>query len=192
MATLVQPPVTGEPSLPRKKWTREEVNRLLETDIFAGQRFELIDGELIDKMGQGPRHASAIQQLMVLLAAAFGLKNIRIQLPIEAGPKDQKWSQPEPDLAVQAAPGRFPTRHPNGNEISLAVEVADSSLRQDSFRKRDLYAHAGVPEYWVLDVDSRRLFVFRRLNNDAYTEALTLAETDAVPHLSVPVSELLG
>jgi Uma2 family endonuclease len=57
MATLAQ--------LPHKKFTRDEVNRLLETDIFAGQRFELIDGELIDKMGQGPRHANAIQLLMV-------------------------------------------------------------------------------------------------------------------------------
>jgi Uma2 family endonuclease len=191
MATLVQPPVTSEPTLPRKKWTREEINRLLETDIFAGQRFELIDGELIDKMGQGPRHAQAIQQLMELLAAAFGVSRVRGQLPIEAGPKDQKWSQPEPDLAVLSAPGKFKTRHPNGSELSLAVEVADTSIRQDFYRKRDMYAHAGVPEYWVLDVDTRRLFVFRDLQNDAYTEALTLSETDALPHLNASVSALL-
>ncbi|MEO5924382.1 MAG: Uma2 family endonuclease [Bryobacteraceae bacterium] len=192
MATLVQPPVTSEPTLPRKKWTREEVNHMLRLGMLEGQRIELIDGELIDKMGQGPRHSNAIRRLMALLIRVFGIERVSVQAPIEAGPRDQKWSQPEPDLAVLNYPWQFAPRHPGGNELSLAIEVADTSLRQDSFRKRDMYAHAGVPEYWVLDIDSRRLFVFRQLNNDAYTEALTLAETDAVPHLNVPVAELLG
>jgi Uma2 family endonuclease len=184
MATLAQ--------LPRKKFTREEVNRMLETDIFAGQRFELIDGELIDKMGQGPNHAWAIHRLMSILAEFFGLRRVLVQAPVEAGPKDRKWSQPEPDIAVLASGDiNFRGRHPEASELSLAVEVADSSLRQDAVRKRDMYAHAGVPEYWVLDVDGRQLLVFRGLANDAYAEQLTLSETDLMPHVGKPVSELL-
>jgi Uma2 family endonuclease len=183
MATLAQ--------LPHKKFTRDEVNRLLETDIFAGQRFELIDGELIDKMGQGPRHANAIQLLMVYLARVFTLERIMVQAPIEAGPRDQKWSQPEPDVAVLASQGRLPSRHPDGNELAIAVEVADSSLRQDSVRKRDMYAHAGVPEYWVVDLDGGKLLVFRGLADGFYTEQLILTATDIIPHTDKPVVNLL-
>lgn len=193
MATFVQPtpPVDSGQALPRKKWTRDEVNQLLRSGIFEDQRFELIDGELIDKMGQGPRHAHSIHRLMVLLAQAFGIERILVQAPIEAGSRDQKWSQPEPDVAVHSVPGEFRTRHPNGNELSIAIEVADTSLRQDLHRKRDMYAHAGVPEYWVLDIEARRLFVFCNLQGDAYTDSLTLTETDTMPHLNAPVSTLL-
>lgn len=197
MATLAQPPLSPpagvDLSLRRKKWTRDEINGLIQSGYFDGQRFELIDGELIDKMGQGPRHAGAIEVLLVLLAEKFGLRRIRVQMPLEAGLKDRKWSQPEPDLAVRAERSeRSFTRHPDGNELVLAIEVADSSLRQDTLRKRDMYAHAGVPEYWVLDLDSRRLFVFRGLQGDVYTEPLTLDESSQVPHLNVSVAELLG
>ncbi|MEI9812471.1 MAG: Uma2 family endonuclease [Acidobacteriota bacterium] len=184
MATLLQ-------TLPQGKITREEVNRLLESGYFDGQRFELIDGELINKMGQGPRHANAIQLLLEMLVEVFGVRRTLVQAPIEAGPRDQRWSQPEPDISVIAAARRPADRHPNGAELLLAIEVADSSLRQDSVRKRDMYAHAGVPEYWVLDIDGRQLLVFRNLENETYTEQLTLSETDLAPHIEKPIAELL-
>lgn len=184
MATLLKP-------LPQGKITREEVNRLLESGYFDGQRFELIDGELINKMGQGPDHAWGVRRLNRLLLKFFGTDRVECQMPIEAGPRDQKWSQPEPDVIVLVPGAQFDGRHPNGSELTLAIEVADSSLRVDSVRKRDMYAHAGVPEYWVLDIDGRQLLVFRNLQNDAYTESLTLSETDDLPHIGKPVAELL-
>lgn len=193
MAALSQLPLadSGLP-LPRKKFTREEVNCMLAQGFFTGQRFELIDGELIDKMGQGPRHATAIHLLMILLAKVFGLERVRGQLPMEAGPRDRKWSQPEPDLAVLLKENiDLKNRHPEGNELSLVVEIADSSVRHDANRKRDMYANAGVPEYWVLDLDSRRLLVFRNLQNNEYSESLTFTETELAPHIQKPVSELL-
>jgi Uma2 family endonuclease len=193
MATLAQPPSGIDLSLPRKKWMREEIDHLLKTGVFDGQRFELIDGELIDKMGQGPRHANAIHTLMVLLAKAFGIERVLVQAPMEAGPRDSKWSQPEPDLTVMAENiQRSPVRHPYGGELLLAVEVADSSIRQDTTRKRDMYGHAGVPEYWVLDLEGRKLLVFRALQAGNYSESLTLGETDQIPHLNISVAELLG
>src|SRR4051794_36394872 len=102
-AALVPPPLDNSPELRRKRFTRMEVNRMLKSGIFDGQRFELIDGELIDKMGQGPRHANAIHLMMVFLAKAFGIERLRVQVPIETGPRDRKWSQPEPDLVVFAS-----------------------------------------------------------------------------------------
>lgn len=67
-----------------------------------------------------------------------------------------------------------------------------TTVRHDTNRKRDIYAVAGVPEYWVLDLESHRLLVFRNLQGDAYTESLILTETEQAPHVNVSVAELLG
>ena len=138
---------------------------MLEAGFFTGERFELIDGDLIDKMGQNPPHAGAIQLCMALLVKIFGVERVRVQLPIEAGPADRERSVPEPDLAVLAeVKPDFSRRHPNGQELALLVEVADTTLRHDAVTKRDLYARSDVPEYWVLDLNSRRLIVHRELD----------------------------
>ena len=192
MATVLNPPVISPPALRHKKFTRAEMDRILETGILAGQRLELIDGELIDKMSQGPRHAGTIQILADLLVAVFGQGRDRTQLPIEAGGRDREWSQPEPDVAVLREPGNFQLRHPEGYELLFAMEVSDTSVRHDSGRKRDIYANAGVPEYWVLDLEGRKLQVFRNLQAGTYTESLTLGEADQIPHINIAVAELLG
>src|SRR5258708_1406621 len=87
---------------PRKRFTRGEVEQMLEAGLFAGQRLELIDGELIDKMGQNPPHAYAIQALLSWLVKVFGAQQTRVQLPLEAAVAEQERSLPEPDLAVLA------------------------------------------------------------------------------------------
>ncbi len=138
---------------------------MLHSGIFAGQRFELIDGELIDKIGQKPAHASTTLRCLELLAAIFGLARVRVQMPNEAGLADRESSVPEPDIAVLAkAKPDFSQRHPGGKELTLLIEVSDTTLRHDSSRKRDLYARAGVPEYWVLDIKGRRLLVHHALD----------------------------
>ena len=166
---------------------------MLEAGLFAGQRFELIDGDLIDKMGQGPQHSMTIRVFVESLLKTFPARQICVQSPINAGPSDREWSQPEPDIAVlREAKPDFAKRHPNGDELLLAIEVADSSLRKDATRKRELYANACVPEYWVLDIEGRCLLVYRSLSNGDYTESLTLTENDLAPHIQLPVSSLIA
>jgi Uma2 family endonuclease len=198
-ASLLQPPITTDPPLPLKRFTRDEVEQMLDTGIFAGQRFELIDGELIDKMGQKPAHANAIRFCFAQLLGIFGVGLVEAQLPIEAGPSDRERSVPEPDLAVLAeVKPDFSRRHPNGRELVLVLEVSDTTLRHDSIKKRDLYARAGVAEYWVLDLNGRRLIVHRDLNAElgqyasiqSYKEDDTVA-VDSRPGHSISVSTLL-
>jgi Uma2 family endonuclease len=166
-ASILQPPISSDPPLPRKRFTRSEVDQMLDTGIFAGQRFELIDGELIDKIGQKPPHANAIQRCMTILLKLFSGELVRVQLPMEAGPADRERSVPEPDLAVAAeAKPDFSRRHPHGRELLLLIEVSDPTLRHDATKKRDLYARAGVTEYWVLGLNGRRLIVHRGLTHE--------------------------
>jgi Uma2 family endonuclease len=165
--------------------------------LFAGQRFELIDGDLIDKMGQNPPHASAIRLLFEWLVRMLRAELILVQLPIEVGAADREASWPEPDVAVLAEnKPDYRRRHPNGDELILVVEVADTTVLHDATTKRDLYAQAGVPEYWVLDIQGRKLIVHRALAQGRYERIQVLIERDTAaleshPDVSVQVSEIL-
>ncbi len=99
-------------------------------------------------------------------------------------------SAPEPDVWV--VPGRFEDYTDHPTTALLIVEVSDSTLNYDLTTKAELYATAGVPEYWVLDVTGRQLVVFRdprplaaALGAVAYQTRLTLAATDSVTSYAV-------
>jgi Uma2 family endonuclease len=183
-------------TLPHKKFTREEVERLLETGFFDGERYELIDGDLIDKMGQNPPHAYSIQGLMVALLRYFDSRQIRVQLSMEAGGADRERSVPEPDVAVLAEGKEdYARRHPRGDECLLVAEVSDTTAKFDLSRKADLYANAGVREYWVVDLNRRTVIVHKEPRGGTYRFTQMFLETDAVPLIgrteTIPVAELL-
>jgi len=181
MSAALLPPFLTPEALPRKRFTRQEVERLMESGVFDGQRWELIDGDLIDKMGQKPLHASAIRRVLIALAKIFDLSLIQVQLPIEASSEDRERSLPEPDLAVLAEVNpEYVKRHPRGDEVLLAVEVSDSTAAFDLSRKAALYARAAVREYWVLDLTRRLLVVHRQPDDSTYRLTQLFSEGDTV------------
>jgi Uma2 family endonuclease len=185
-----------EPFAGRKRWTRADCN-LLERLGMLPNRYELIDGEIIDKMGQNRPHAIAVTLIIKWLIALFGGDFVQCQLPIGVSDEDRPNYQPEPDASVLRQPtAAYPVEAPNPSEIRLVVEVSDTTLRDDLTTKASLYARAGIPEYWVLDVPSRRLFVHRNPANGVYglverfNESESVA-TEAAPENSVTVVNLL-
>ena len=86
--------------LRRKKFTRDEIYQMLDSGIFAGQRFELIEGDIIDKIGQNPPHVFGLRAIEKMLIAIAGFDRVRSQLPFEADGADREFSEPEPDVAV--------------------------------------------------------------------------------------------
>src|SRR5260221_10936038 len=99
MSTAILPAPPATDSLRRKTFTRNEVERMENIGIFDEQRVELIDGELIDKMGQNPPHARGIQNLLACLVQWFGVRHVRVQAPLEVALPDRERSLPEPDIA---------------------------------------------------------------------------------------------
>jgi Uma2 family endonuclease len=77
-----------------------------------------------------------------------------------------------------------------GDETVLVVEVADTSLRQDTTVKRGLYACAGVPEYWVVSIPNREVIVHRDLSHGIYRQVTRLSEHDEVSVASAPEKSL--
>src|SRR5262247_2117502 len=107
MPRMLPPPHEAErpePAPNRKRWTRRECEFLVQNELLIG-RYELIDGEVISKMGQKPPHAYVIMRLTTWLVAVFGGDFVRIQLPIDVAEVDNETNEPEPDAAVLSRPG---------------------------------------------------------------------------------------
>jgi Uma2 family endonuclease len=148
----------SEPELELKRWTRAEYDKLIEQGVFTtDDRIELIDGLLVVAEPQSAYHYGAIGLVVHALTAAFGEGwTVRSQGPIAL----DDTSEPEPDVAVVRGSFRDYFRaHPS--DPVLVVEVTLSSLTLDRRYKTSLYARAGRPEYWVLNLVDRVLEVRR-------------------------------
>lgn len=119
-------------------------------------RVELLEGEIVEMSPQDKPHARALARLNRILTRAVGdAYVVRPQLPLTFSD-----SEPEPDLAVvRAADEAAATRHPS--TALLVVEIADSSVQRDLERKARVYARAGVPEYWLVQVKLHSVLVLR-------------------------------
>jgi Uma2 family endonuclease len=102
-------------------------------------------------------------------------------------------SEPEPDVA--AYPGRFEDYTDHPTTALLIVEVADTTLSRDTTTKAEVYAEAGIADYWVLDLVGRELLVFRDpepqpvgLGANAYRTRVTFGPNDTVTPLAAPGS----
>jgi Uma2 family endonuclease len=136
----------------------------------------------------GPEHVAATHSLYDRLRRVFGKGYVvRMQAPLSLGD-----SEPQPDLAVVAgSPSDFLHAHPT--HAVLVVEVAQSSLPYDREVKSSLYARAGIPDYWVLDLENRREEVYRdpAESSDApfgyaYRTRFVLSPRDTVAPLARP------
>lgn len=114
-------------------------------------------------------------------------KLVRIQHPILL-PNSE--SAPEPDV-VWAVRKRY-TAHPLAADVLLLIEVADTTLPLDLGEKATLYAEAGIPEYWVVDIEGRRLLAHRQPAGGGYSDVRSFAGDDGVAPLSDPKALLKG
>ena len=187
--TRVQPIYDARLLPNRHKLTRAEFAALNN----GPQRYELIQGELVKKMGMNGPHAVVVDLLNGALKQVFTVGYaVRIQSPMAVS----ETSEPEPDaLVVEGKSRDFIQDHPT--TAVLAVEVSDSTLASDLGVKVALYAQANVSEYWVIDINARLLHVHRTPiespalpNGFGYQTTTLLTDTDSVSPLSAPQSSI--
>lgn len=171
--------------------SRADYDRIVEAGLFEGKRIELVRGLLVDVSPQGPAHRETTRRLHeCLLAAVAGRAVLYVHSPLAASED----SQPETDLSV-VPPGDY--RHAHPTTAYLVVEVSNTSLQYDRTTKRDLYADAGIPEYWVVDVNGLTVEVHDQLVDRRYSRTRVFRRGDtlelgALSGAKVPVDAFLG
>ena len=162
--------------------TRAQYDAMVASGALDDAKVELLEGVIVEMSPQGTEHAGAIEILAQLLRDALGARaRVREEKPFAAGDD----GEPEPDIAV-VPPGDPFVAHPD--RAYLVVEVADSSLKQDRGVKSATYARAGVPEYWVVNLQDRVVEVHLDPEGTRYVrtsiarrgESITLASFPAV------------
>ena len=169
----------------RRTFTLAEYHRMIETGVLkSGEPYELLEGHLVQKMSRGTPHDSAVQVLnkRFVRMAPVGWEP-RCQCAVTLPPG----SEPEPDLCfARGDETTYRDHHPGPTEIGLLVEVADSSLLDDRHDKGRIYARAGVPVYWVVNVADKVIEVYTRPCGPAAAQAFA-DRADYAPGSAVPV-----
>jgi Uma2 family endonuclease len=160
------------------RWTRKDCDALERAGVLD-YRYELVEG-VINKMGQNLGHANAIRLLIGWLVATFGIDFFFVQTTIDVHPADNPTSAPEPDGIVLNRPAGGLAGVPTPADIRLLIEASDSTLNYDLTVKAALYARAQIPEYWVVSLPERRLYVHRRPEGGVYRNIASYGEHDMV------------
>lgn len=145
---------------------------LVESGAFVDYaKTELIDGDIYVMNAQFSPHARAKSRLHVALAARLQEIGSDLESLVEVAIRLNDDTMPEPDLVLTTWRGRgaVPVE-----TVALVIEVSDTTLDRDLGRKSDLYAAAGIPEYWVIDLNENRALMHENPDADGYHGQLDL------------------
>jgi len=184
-----------QPQPRRLRFTVDEYYKMIELGMLKDyEKAEIIEGELIQKMPIGDKHASIVDVLN-----RFFIKNVsddvrvRIQNPIRLTDYDE----PEPDIVLADLTKYDGKRHPRPPEILLIVEVSDSTLKYDRDTKLSLYAEAEIPEVWIVNLKNDIIEVHQKPNSGIYQLAQIfkrgdVLQSESLSNLELEVDKILG
>jgi len=172
----------------RHRFSVEEYHRMGEAGLFGeDDRIELIEGEIVDMVPIGGPHVFVVNRLNRHFVRCGGEQVVvSIQNPLQLSDS----TEPEPDLVLLDARLVSPSRVPDAASALLVVEVAGSSLAYDRSVKARLYGQAGVPEYWLVDVEQRRLERFSGSSAEGYRESRLFLEGESLQSERLPACGL--
>lgn len=189
------PPPDADRLLTRRRFTVAEYHAMARAGILTeDDKVELLDGQIVEKMTINSPHAGCVNRLNRLFVQRLADRAVvQPQNPVEL----DDWSEPEPDIALLKSRDDFYAgRHPMASDALLIIEVADSSLARDRVVKVPLYARAGVPEVWIINLEGRRIERFREPSPDGYRDIRLIDEGTLAPiefpDLELGLDDLLG
>ncbi len=147
-------------------------------------RVELIDGELLYVNAEFRPHMVAKSELAYRIRRALEAIGSTLFVGIEGSVELSDHDMPQPDIVLTAAPdgdGPIPAA-----SVALVVEVSDATLAFDTGKKLALYARAGVPEYWVVDLNARVVLVHSEANGNAFGKRSIVTFGDPLSSVTIP------
>jgi Uma2 family endonuclease len=177
-----------------KKWSLQEYHRLGEAGLLQDGRYELLGGEIVEMSPVGIRHKDCVSRLVRVLGKQIaGAAQLESQQPLVVGDEE-----PVPDVfLLRPAVDFYEGRHFTSDDVLLVIEVAESTQKTDQEVKVPKYALHGVPEAWVVDLNSDRVWVYRHPKAGVYTSiqahdrGITL-NPELLPQVRVTTDEILG
>lgn len=154
----------------RHLFTVEEYELMLEAGVFQeDEHVELISGEIVDIPPIGPGHGFGVSNLIMLLAPKIGKFAILwVQSPVRISRDDR----PEPDITLlRPRSDLSPKSPPLAADVLLVIEISDSSVAYDRKVKRHLYAGAGIPEYWIVNLQEQIIEIYSNPSEGEYRQA---------------------
>jgi len=178
------------------RYTVADYHRMGEAKIIApNDRVELIQGEIIDMSPIGSGHAGLVKHLIRIFSHTLDDTTIvAVQDPVVLN----DFSEPQPDLALLRYREDFYTNsHPRAEDVLLIVEVADTTLQYDREIKLPLYASAGIPEVWLVDVEGKTVEIYSHPEEGRYAlrenpDDLKSVKATALQGMSFDLSEMFG
>jgi Uma2 family endonuclease len=181
--------------LARYRFTVDDYQRMGEAGILGeDDRVELIDGEVLKMSPIGHRHVSSVFRLNRAFQRLGERAIVSIQSPIRL----DDHAEPQPDATLlRPRPDIYRDGIPTANDVLLVVEVADSSVEYDRQVKAPLYAHSGIPEYWLVDLQRDHIVVSCDPTADGYATPRVFRRGETIaplafPDLVVAVDDILG
>lgn len=181
----------------RPPLTLEEFDALAEAEGWdEDTRVELLDGEIVWMSPINDPHAACVKRLNRLFNRRYAEDQmlVSVQDPIRI----ERYDEPQPDVALLRPRADFyAAATPIPADILLLIEVSDTTLRTDLGRKARIYASGGVPEYWVVDLNNRALYVHSIPAGGNYVDRQVLGPTERLraafaPEVDFAVHELTG
>lgn len=183
-ATLQLDDSTHFAPLPLWRMSVRRYHQLVEAGIFTPRdKVELIRGYIVQKMSKKPAHSQATRRLQAHLARLLGFDSgwlLSNQEPITTDD-----SEPEPDFAIlRGGFEQYDRRHPVPSDVGLLIEVSDATLSYDQQVKKPLYAEAGIPTYWIVNIPDQQIEVYSEPHEGQYrVEAVYSGEDKIVVRL---------
>lgn len=162
----------------RRQFTSAEYHAMAEAGILSeDERVELIAGEIVRMAPIGSRHAGCVKRLNRRFSHLGDRALVSVQDPIALSPSHE----PEPDLAIlRPREDDYAQFHPAPADILLVIEVADFSVEYDRDVKIPLYARAGIPEAWLVDLIQRVVVIYRAPSESGYDDVRILHPGDSL------------
>ncbi len=178
----------------RRLFTVHDYHRMGEAGILhEDDRVELIEGEIVEMAAIGTQHFSCVNRLTRLLVRSVGDDAIvSVQNPVRLNEN----TEPQPDFAVLRTRS-YAESLPGPEDVLFLIEVSDTTLAYDRNVKLPLYARAGIPEVWIVDLAGGIVERHTDPSGDAYrrVERARRAETlapFALPGLTLGADAVLG
>lgn len=180
----------------RHRFSVDDYYRMGEAGVLGeDDRVELLEGEVVTMSPIGSRHAFCVDQLTRLLGDGLrGRAVLRVHNPVRLN----QWSEPQPDVSLLRPPHRrYAAAHPVPGDVFLVIEVADSSVISDRSFKLPLYARAGIPEAWLVDLVANRVELYREPSATGYgyierVEREGTVRPSAFDDLALAVADLIA